>query len=260
MGNGHNWLGIAELTVAIVSVILAIVFYRQSKRKIQLSYVVQQTQLLGASRGVLPEEVSILYQGNQISNLVKANYIIFNSGNEAIRHQDIVEGFPLAVTFSDTVFLLKASILKTSLPQNDVVIKPPTESEDTIEIDFSYLEPRHGFNIEFLYSGEIYEPAISGTIIGMPNGFRRFNPVAQQNLTGAIVSFFGFIFGIIPATVFYLEGRHFIDFIGISDQSPAVGAMFILFVGVGVIGGFLIGILISRSLFRRVGLPPELNT
>jgi hypothetical protein len=52
--------------------------------------------------------------------------------------------------------------------------------EDT-EISFTYLDPRHGFNIELLYEGEVSAPTVSGTIIGMPQGLNRVILQQQTN-------------------------------------------------------------------------------
>jgi hypothetical protein len=79
--DGHDWLGIA---VGLIGIILAIYFYRRSKRTIQISYSMEFTQLLGGNRGILPEEVSILYGDVKITDLVKFNAIFWNSGTEPI--------------------------------------------------------------------------------------------------------------------------------------------------------------------------------
>jgi hypothetical protein len=52
----HNWLGIAELVVGTVGVVLAVFFYVKGKRKLQLSYTIQNTQLIGGSGGILPSK------------------------------------------------------------------------------------------------------------------------------------------------------------------------------------------------------------
>jgi hypothetical protein len=67
MKDDIDLLGVAGLAVGIIGIVLAIYFYIKSKRKTQISYIVQSTQLLGRSRGVLPEEVSILYGGDPIT-------------------------------------------------------------------------------------------------------------------------------------------------------------------------------------------------
>jgi hypothetical protein len=72
----HSFIEVAGLAVGDVAVILAIYFYIQGKRKIQLSFSMQQTQLLGGARRVLPVEVRILYKNNEITNLINKCHIM----------------------------------------------------------------------------------------------------------------------------------------------------------------------------------------
>src|SRR5437588_6215512 len=104
---GYNWLGVAELAIAIVGVLLAIYFYQKGRPTVQLSQTMQQTQLLGISRGILPDEISISYNGRTISNLAKINLMLWNSGNVPIRHQDIIPDSPITINMPDKSHLLK---------------------------------------------------------------------------------------------------------------------------------------------------------
>jgi hypothetical protein len=92
MGDQVNWLGIGELSVALIGVVLAIYFYQKTRQKVGISYSVERTQLLGGNRNVLPDEVSILYKDVRIEDLVKFNTIFWNSGNSPIRKS---RGHPL---------------------------------------------------------------------------------------------------------------------------------------------------------------------
>src|SRR5207248_8227926 len=83
-------VGVAGLVVALVGVLLAVYFYFRSKRKVRLSYHVEQTELLGGAASALPQEVTISYQNTPIQNLRKMNIIIWNSGNEPIKRADMV--------------------------------------------------------------------------------------------------------------------------------------------------------------------------
>lgn len=130
------------------------------------------TQLLGRAKSILPDEVSILYEGKPIANIVRLNYIIWNSGNYPIRHDDIVPNSPITIVIGETGSLLKASILRRSSPQNDVKIRNPPGDTRTVELSFLYLELGQGCNIELLYEGELSANPPSGTVIGMPKGLR----------------------------------------------------------------------------------------
>jgi hypothetical protein len=208
MSGEANWLGIAELTageigivVGVIGIVLAIYFYAKSKRKVQISYSVNRTQLLGGNRNVLPDEVSIFYQSDKINDLVKFNTIFWNSGNASIRKSDIAE--PLLLCLPKESRPLKVSALKYSRPQNRVILYLVKNELHKMRVDFEYLEPRQGFNLEVLLTGEVKgDPWPTGAIIGMPEGFRKFN---EQVVSLMAQVLFTFMMAITVITVIVLR-------------------------------------------------------
>jgi hypothetical protein len=143
MSSEVNWLGIAELTagvigivVGVIGIVVAIYFYVKSKRKVQISYSVSRTQLLGGNRNVLPDEVSVFYKDGKISDLVKYNTIFWNSGNAPIRKSDIVD--PLLLCLPEVSNPLKVSVLKYSRPQNRVILYRVKNELHKMHVDFEY--------------------------------------------------------------------------------------------------------------------------
>ncbi len=188
VGADHNWLGLAELLIGVVGMILATIFYFRSKQRTQISYIIERTQLLGQSTGILPDEVSIAYRNKPITNLVKANVILWNSGNQTVKGENISRDIMIEVP--DTSELLRTSILKYSLEENRFLISQNFQNENQVYVNFHYLEPRQGLNIELLYTGEITIPNLRGTIIGMPQGFRLFIPKKLESAEGWMGMFF----------------------------------------------------------------------
>jgi hypothetical protein len=169
-----QWLAFAGLAGTIIGILLAIYFYFRSRRKVRLSYHVEQTELLGGSKSALPEEVSISYQNTPIRNLRKMNVIIWNSGSEPIRRADIVGDAPIRLKLPEESRLLKPSLLRISSQHNGVSITHASEANGSVTAEFVYLEPRQGFNIEILYAGDEATPDVQSTVIGMPHGIHRF--------------------------------------------------------------------------------------
>jgi hypothetical protein len=210
----HDWLGIAGLVVGIVGILLAIYFYHRSKRRVRISYTVDRTQLLGGHANVLPEEVSILYGGERIDNLTKDNMIVWNSGTESITRIEIMS--PTLICLPDGLKLLKISLLKTSQSpsQFNLIVSSPFqflpharsgEGRQSVQLDFEYLEPKQGINIELLLTGGGGLPTLSGVILGMPRGFQRYVPEQTTNvftITGYIMSLFGVLLTFIGALLF----------------------------------------------------------
>jgi hypothetical protein len=163
---------------------------------------IDKTQLLGGERGVLPEEVTILYKNGKITNLLKFKAIFWNSGNTPIRRQDIIE--PMLLCLSTTSNLLKASVLKSSRPQNRVILVVVNDPQQ-MHVDFEYLEPRQGFNIELLVTGETTDdPVPTGIIIGMPREFVKFNEQKRRQIASAITLLILIIVGIVFVILTFL--------------------------------------------------------
>jgi hypothetical protein len=255
----HNWLGIAELVVGTVGVVLAVFFYVKGKRKLQLSYTIQNTQLIGGSGGILPEQVSISYEGNQITNLAKANYMVWNSGTDPIRHQDIVSGGPIMLNMQGSPRILKASILKSSLPQNGVKINRVSEkAPQNLEVDFEFLETGQGFNAEILYTGEVSQPLPSGTVIGMPQGLKTFNPARQEKIEAAVALTAGF--GSAALIIYFAVSTWGIEGFEYAIDRPYIMALVLVLLIACLFVGAAFGTGITRRISRRSSLPKELQT
>jgi hypothetical protein len=255
MKDDIDLLGVAGLAVGIIGIFLAIYFYIKSKRKTQISYIVQSTQLLGRSRSVLPEEVSILYGGDLITNLINANFIFWNSGNTSIKHDDVVPGSPIVIALAQNSHPLKASLLKCSLPQNGIFLRAMS-GEDT-EISFTYLDPRHGFNIELLYEGEVSAPTVSGTIIGMPQGLNRVYLERQTNKR----SYFETVGMAITVVLGFTMGSGLWDWhIPANKYEIIFGTVIALILGIIIpFSNVFLSNFIRRALLKT-GVPQDLST
>jgi hypothetical protein len=126
--------------------------------------------LLGGAPSAFPEEVSVLYDGRQIKNLRKINITVWSSGNETIKHQDIVR--QLEITLTRRARLLKATVLKASSPANEVVVSHDGGA-NPVKVDFLFLEPRQGFNVELLHTGREAVARIDGVVMGIPKGIKK---------------------------------------------------------------------------------------
>jgi hypothetical protein len=240
----HDWLGIAGLVVGIIGIVLAIYFYYRSKRKVRISYTVDRTQLLGGHANVLPQEVTISYGDAKINNLTKDNLIIWNSGTEPITRTNIIS--PTLICLPDDLKLLKISELKSSPSQNHISFLALNDTQK-IHLDFEYLEPRQGFNVELLLTGNGGQPTLSGVILGMPNGFQHYEPQHPDNILSLTAFSLMFLSGIIG-----LVGLLFFD---LQHKSTWFNYLItgILFLSIG---------LLFASFYRpgRRGIPADLRT
>jgi hypothetical protein len=116
--------------------------------------------------------------------------------------------------------------------------------------DFEYLEPRQGFNVELLVTGKTTdEPIPTGTIIGLPNGFRKFDVNNRRTIANIfiILSSIGVIGGSVVLKVF-----------GFSDNTNTNGAVIWL---PALFFTFIVaGTLWPQGISRRQGIPSDLRT
>jgi hypothetical protein len=65
------------------------------------------------------------------------------------------------------------SALKSSQPTSQFKFLVAKNIRD-IQLDFEYLEPKQGVNIELLMTGDGEQPTLSGVVLGMPSGFQHY--------------------------------------------------------------------------------------
>src|SRR3954468_20293290 len=97
-----SWIGILGALAGLIGIGVAVYAFVKTKQTTALSYAVQSTELLGGNRNVLPGEVDVIFDGEQISNSFKLNYGFWNTGNTPIvRRQHLPEDMPITVQFDE---------------------------------------------------------------------------------------------------------------------------------------------------------------
>jgi hypothetical protein len=138
--------------------------------------------------------------------------------------------------------------LRGSRPQNRVILYQ-VDDVHKMRVEFEYLEPRQGFNLEVLLTGGAKEdPWTTGVIIGMPLGFRKFSE-GRQNIIHQIVAAV-FTFFIILTAIIIPQTK-------LIDKSYAGPIAVALFICAGVVAFFAPWWL---RVFTRRGIPRDLRT
>lgn len=194
----------------IIGTFIGIFSFLIGRRIIRISYKLKNTDLLGSSSNVLPGEVTIAFAGKNISDLKKLNCILWNSGNIEIKRDSLPSKNPITLVFSNKINILKASISNKSIDENQPNIIVDSKMNNKFYVDFEFLNPNQGINIEILYSGIMTKPVLNGVIIGAKKPadlvisdwkFNRFN-----NRVSLIVSI---LFFVIPIATFFLIGNEY---------------------------------------------------
>jgi hypothetical protein len=119
-----------------------------------------------------------------------------------------------------------------------------------MHVDFEYLEPRQGFNVELLVTGEITdEPIPTGTIIGMPRGFRKFDAEKRRAI--------GCVFAIIGVIVI-LGG--FVIIVKLFNVDPNANGLMILIPSLLISCITAFAAMWSQGISRGQGIPRDLRT
>lgn len=132
-----------------VSLALCIIFYYRSKKERLPYYNIVFDSVIDNS-GKNNNPIRILYNNDEISNLIKAEMTFWNSGKETIRKEDIAGADPLKIKFKKGKILDVS--LKKSNPQNNVEYSVG-ESKDTIDLVFDYLDKNDGLILEIFLDG-----------------------------------------------------------------------------------------------------------
>jgi hypothetical protein len=157
-----NWalIGII-LAVAffITSVILAIRLAR--RRKPVWAYVTKKIIGLGTNA---PSELKLTFGGIPVNDVYQTNFIFFNSGNEAIRKDDVTE--KVTLQFKGAGILRQPAIKQKSSEAIRFTAKQVVKNaENSVELDFLYLDHKDGAVVEVMHT-ECKEITCEANIIG----------------------------------------------------------------------------------------------
>ena len=162
-----RWLAAAGLAIGIISVALAVYFYRRTDRRRTPTFVVNparkslvQTELSKF------EKFSLSYEGKEVgrNGITSLQVFFWNSGSLEILSSHVLR--PYSISISDGR-ILSWSIIKT----NRGVIQPElvraNDKSNSLCLSFAVLEPGDGAVIEIVYDGPpVAKVEIDGVCVG----------------------------------------------------------------------------------------------
>jgi hypothetical protein len=153
----------ASIGLALLSIILAYIFYRRSLRVKGPSWDSRGTIALRAADS-LSSDVSVLFKGVSVPVIAVDLVIFWNSGKETIRNHDLVQTNQLRVMVKDDGEILDAAILVSNNKHNGIEMTISSDRKSAI-IRFSYLDEGNGFVAQVISTSRRAITA-SGSIIG----------------------------------------------------------------------------------------------
>ncbi|WP_149467792.1 hypothetical protein [Roseomonas genomospecies 6] len=185
--------------VGLISFLFAIYTWYSTLQRSEISYRVEQVQLMDVSRVEnnkqgAEEPFSILdSNGNNIKeNIYGANISVWNSGDTDLGRDKIRK--PLTFLFSNSVRIIDASITFTTDDNiSEFYINKTVNIDNIIYIGWKYFDPKSGFRLRIIYtSPDQAQLSAGGSILGVKSIYDSSNGISGANLIKSYKGIFSF--------------------------------------------------------------------
>ena len=168
---GEAWFGTAIAALGIIiGIIVALAIYRASEIGARPVYSRRSFRVIGFNKDEFLQDVEILYHGKRIDRLTRTRLIFWNSGKRIIRGSDIVAEDAVRCELSLGALALEVRVIKHTRDANKFMARIDDNSQNRVLLNFDYLDPKDGAVVEILHTDSVRDPAVKGTIRGVPKG------------------------------------------------------------------------------------------
>lgn len=115
------------------------------------------------------KNINIQYDKDTIYDISVLRLMIWNSGSDVIRQEDIAKNHPINFIADEETRFLDAKLIASN---NDSIVINLHKEENEVAIDFEYLEANQGLVVEILYTGSLDNLGVSGAVKGGSIGFK----------------------------------------------------------------------------------------
>lgn len=136
-----NLEGILAIIFGITTLIGIVVTIKLAKRK-QPAWAHKTRKIIGLGTEA-PQELKLTFNGKSINDVYRTIFIFFNKGNEAIQSNDVPQ--KVSINFGGAE-ILREPVIKGKSDESIgfSAQRVVTEENDSIELDFSYLDHDDG--------------------------------------------------------------------------------------------------------------------
>ena len=145
---------VGSFLLAIVSIILAVIFYVRSKReKIPCCVSSSNTIIEGIHKSI--EGLEIFFKGSKQDRISITKVAFWNAGKEIIDKNDFVEKDPLRIICPESIDILDIQITNVSSDSNSVDILDPGIKDENVHypLSFDYIDQGEYFVIQIIHNG-----------------------------------------------------------------------------------------------------------
>jgi hypothetical protein len=196
-------LSVFSLSVGLVGVLLAIIFYFNPLNSKNIHYNIQNFPLFEDYVQQI-EGIQIFVDGKEIKNLTVSNIIIWNSGNSVIEYNDIPIKNQLSIKLlNDNTEIISTKVLYQTNIGNDVFVN--IIDDHSILFGFEYLNKNDGFVIQILHTEKgLNANNVFGEIKGVGEIKHNINSGINNNI-GIFFNIFYIIVFLFIFTLFYTK-------------------------------------------------------
>lgn len=165
----QGWIG---SLLGITGIIVGIYLYKISKKTPIPVYQYWSFRILGKVEDNFPKDVSVKFREIEVDRLTRTTVIFWNDGTQVLNGSDIVKTDPSLIFYPEGSMILSSHVLRKTKNANDFRIEPVQNKPNVLSINFEYLDPKDGATCEIVHDSQEHHPKISGSIRGIPSGFR----------------------------------------------------------------------------------------
>ena len=175
-----DYMNIVSFVLAIISIALAYVFYRKSKKRLQLGYRRYKYTVLDDNSKAF-KGLSISYENEPLYSFSITEFVISNLGNVSINKSDIAPSNPIIIHPPEGKKILDHTIVFESNKDNNISIR--TIEDNKVCIEFDFLNPEDKFSVRLIHTGNAEDNLpVTGTIIG------EVTPFSEQSSGTRLIS------------------------------------------------------------------------
>lgn len=241
-----DYLNIASFTLAIISIALAYIFYKKSKKIIQLNHQSLGYTVIDGVNNF--DDLEINYKGEPLESLSITEIIIKNTGTISIKKNDVAPSNHININPAEKTNILACKKISGNNKDNRIKVKI---KNNKVCICFDFLNPKDSFLLRVIHTGNSNESlCISGSIIGEKKSFsnNRNKKLLQTGLLGLLDKILKLL--ISPKlkwariTIDYTVGVLFLSYAFLKNPSPFI-MVICLFLGIhSLVSG-------TKRIFRK---------
>lgn len=157
---------ILSLSVGLLGLLYAVISNHRNKKRKIIQTRINSTNIITENANQIPN-IKILYKDTPVVTLTVSKVCVWNAGNDVIRKSDVSDTSPLAISVRKDFELFECRLLSVSDKDCNISLHQVNKK---IVVEFAYLEPKQGFIIQIIHTGENSESLhISGIIINGKN-------------------------------------------------------------------------------------------